>query len=269
MNTKFIFILVGILIGVGVIILGAKCLLTRREPTVVPSAMPTLTATDSHTLTPTTSGSPIVSATAALTPTPSNTRVIPIPPTFTPGPSPTPTRLPARTKAMVVGIQDSRTIEVVIEGQPLSQVFVVRLLGVEPPLLSDPWAGVAYEWLTKEVGRQVVVLESDAAERDEQGNLLRYVWKEGLMVNVAMMQRGLATTSEDAAKLNYSVDLLDAQSDARTAERGMWGPEPTSTPTPFTPTATLTTTRVLTAVLTATLAATQTPSATLESASSP
>jgi endonuclease YncB( thermonuclease family) len=177
--------------------------------------------------------------------------------------------LPARTKALVVGIQDSRTIEVVIERQPLSQVFVVRLLGVEPPLLSDPWAGVAYEWLAREIGREVVVLESDAVERDGQGNLLRYVWKEGTMVNVAMIQRGLASTTEDAAMLNYSVDLLDAQSNASNAERGLWGPAPTPTPTPFTPTATLTTTQVLTAVLTATLVVTGTPTATLESASSP
>ena len=228
----------------------------KPSPTPPPVLMasPTIYATPTHP--PTWTPRP---------PTPTNTRVIPIPPTFTPGPSPTPTRLPARTKAMVVGVQDSRTIEVVIEGQPLSQVFVVRLLGVEPPLLSDPWAGVAYEWLAEEIGREVVVLESDATERDEQGNLLRYVWKEGLMVNVAMMQRGLATTSEDAAELNYSVDLLDAQTNARSAERGLWGPAPTLTPTPFTPTATLTTTQVLTA----TLAATQTPTATLESEPSP
>ena len=72
-------------------------------------------------------------------PTPTNTRVVSIPPTFTPGPSPTPTNLPARTKALVVGIQDSRTIEVVIEGQSTNQVFTVRLLGIEPPLLGDPW----------------------------------------------------------------------------------------------------------------------------------
>jgi endonuclease YncB( thermonuclease family) len=177
--------------------------------------------------------------------------------------------LPARTKALVVGIQDSRTIEVVIEGQPLSQVFVVRLLGVKPPLLSDPWVGVAYEWLAKEIGREVVVLESDAAEQDQQGNLLRYVWKGGAMVNVVMIQRGLASTTEDAAELNYSVDLLDAQSNARTAARGLWGPAPTLTPPPFTPTATLATTETLTTGLTATLVATQTPTATLESASPP
>jgi mannan endo-1,4-beta-mannosidase len=197
-------------------------------------------------------------------PTPTNTRVVPIPPTFTPGPSPTPTRLPARTKGLVVGIQDSRTIEVVIEGQPLSRVFVVRLLGIEPPLLSDPWAGVAVEWLTQELGRQVVVLESDKVERDAQGNLLRYVWKEGLMVNVTMVQMGLANASEDAADLNYSTDLLDAEASARNAERGLWGPPPTATPT-LTPTATLTTTQVLTA----TLAGTQTTTATPRPTSSP
>jgi micrococcal nuclease len=165
---------------------------------------------------------------------------------------------------LVVGIQDSRTVEVVIEGQPLSRMFVVRLLGVEPPLLSDPWAGVAVEWLGTEVGRQVVVLESDEMERDAQGNLLRYVWKEGLMVNVTMVRQGLATASEDAADLDYSADLLDAQSSARNDERGLWGPPPTSAPT-LTPTATLTTTQVLTA----SLVATQTPTATLKPTSSP
>jgi len=197
-------------------------------------------------------------------PTPTNTRVIPILPTFTPGPSPTPTRLPVRTKGLVVGIQDSRTIEVVIEGQPLSRVFVVRLLGIEPPLLSNPWAGVAVEWLTQELGRQVVVLESDGMERDTQGNLLRYVWKEGLMVNVTMVQMGLAIASGDATDLNYSTDLLDAETSASNAERGLWGPPPTPT-TILTPTATLTTTQALTA----TLITTQTPTATLKPTSSP
>lgn len=207
--------------------------------------------------------SPTVSMTATLPPTwtphpptPTNTRVVPIPPTFTPGPSPTPTRLPARSKGLVVGIQDSRTIEVVIEGQPLSRVFVVRLQGIEPPLLSDPWAGVAAEWLTRELGRQVVVLESDKLERDDQGNLLRYVWKEGLMVNVTMVQMGLATASEGARNLSYYTDLLDAEANARTAERGLWGPAPTPTLT-TTPVVTLTATQILTA----TIVGTQTPAA--------
>jgi len=208
---------------------------------------------------PTVSITPTLPATWTLRPpTPTNTRVIPIPPTFTPGPSPTPTRLPPRSKALVVDIQDSRTIEVVIEGQPISQVFVVRLMGIEPPLLSDPWAGVSVEWLTQEVGRQVVVLESDELEQDDQGTLLRYVWKEGLMINVTMVQMGLATASENAADLNYSADLLDAEANARNAKRGLWGPPPTPTPT-ITPTATLTKTQVLTAPVTATQTSTSTP----------
>jgi endonuclease YncB( thermonuclease family) len=219
---------------------------TPKPPTAATSSPPTYVA-------------PTVAPTWTLRPpTPTYTRVVPIPPTFTPGPSPTPTRLPARVKGLVVGVQDSRTIEVVIEGQPLSRVFVVRLLGVEPPLLSDPWAGVAVEWLGQEVGRQVVVLESDEVERDAEGSLLRYVWKEGLMVNVLMVRQGLATASEDAVDLDYGADLLDAQSSARDDELGLWGPPPTTTPS-------LTTTRLLTA----TLIATQTPTATVESTISP
>ena len=225
------------------------------NPTLPTVTVSSPTATVAPTVSPTWTPRP---------PTPTYTRVVPIPPTVTPGPSPTPTRLPARAKALVIGIQDSRTIEVVIEEQPLSRVFVVRLLGVEPPLLSDPWVGVAVEWLVHEVGRQVVVLESDQMEQDAQGNLLRYVWKEGLMVNVTMVQEGLSTASEDVAELNYSADLLDAQSRAREDRRGLWGPPPTPSPT-LTPTATLTTTPVLTA----TLVATQTPTATLKPTSSP
>jgi endonuclease YncB( thermonuclease family) len=182
-------------------------------------------------------------------PTPTNTRVIPIPPTSTPGPSPTPTRLSARSKALVVGLQDSRTVEVVIDGQPLSQIYVVRLLGVEPPSLSNAWAGIAVEWLAQEVGRRVVVLESDKQERDAQGNLLRYVWREGRMVNVTMVYLGLATTSEDVASLDYGDDLLDALADAQDARRGLWGPPPTPTPPSLTPTATLTVTQSATTTI--------------------
>lgn len=208
-------------------------------------------------------------------PTPTNTRVIPIPPTVTPGPSPTPTRLPARTKALVVGIQDSRTIEVLIEGQSISRGFMVRLLGLEPPLLSAPWAEVALEWLAQETGRQVVILESDEKERDAQGNLLRYVWKDGRMINVTMLQLGLATASDDVGTLRFGADLLDAQADAQAAARGLWGLPPTFTPTPVTATATLTTTQTPTATLvvtqtpTATLTATQTATVTTRSTSSP
>jgi micrococcal nuclease len=191
-------------------------------------------------------------------PTPTSTRVIPLTLTFTPGPSPTPTRLPARGKALVLNVQDAYTLEVLMDGQPVDRVFSVRLVGVERPLLSDPWSAPAMEWLTKEVVRQVVVLESDEAERDDQGNLLRYVWKGGRMVNVTMVQLGLLTASPDAGDLRYGADLLAAQADAQSAGRGMWGPPPEATPTPG-----------LLSTLTATATITATPMAALSPTSAP
>jgi endonuclease YncB( thermonuclease family) len=195
-------------------------------------------------------------------PTPTNTRVVPIPSTYTPGPSPTPTRLPARIKALVIGVQDSRTIEVLVEGQRINQALSVRLLGVEPPLLSDPWSGVALEWLRKEVGRQVVTLEGDQIERDTQGNLLRYVWKEGHMLNVTMVQLGLGKAATQARDLYYGADLLDAQRDAQEAQRGLWGPPPTPALTLITATATLTTTQTPTSTVRVTQTAPLTPTLT-------
>jgi endonuclease YncB( thermonuclease family) len=208
-------------------------------------------------------------------PTPTNTRVIPIPATFTPGPSPTPTLLPERTKALVVGIQDSRTLEVLIEGQPVSRIFTVRLLGIESPLLSDPWSKVAFDWLARETGRQVVVLERDQVEYDAQGNLLRYVWQQGRMINVTMVQLGLATATDNVAALRFGTDLLEAQADARQARRGLWGPAPTPTPTQVSRSATLTTTQTLTTtpqatpIFTTTLTTTQAPTHTLTPAANP
>jgi len=192
-------------------------------------------------------------------PTPTSTRVIPLTPTFTPGPSPTPTRLPARSKALVVDVQDAYTLEVLLDGQPANRIFSVRLVGVERPLLSDPWSGPAVEWLAKEVIRQVVVLESDEVERDAQGNLLRYVWKEGRMVNVTMVQLGLLAASPSTGELRYGTDLLAAQADAQSARRGLWGPPPEVAATPGSP-PTITATVAITTTPMATLAPTSTPS---------
>jgi endonuclease YncB( thermonuclease family) len=203
-------------------------------------------------------------------PTPTYTLVIPPTATVTPGPSPTPTRLPARVRALVVGVEDSRTVDVFIDGQPLNRGFIVRLLGVDPPSLTDPWYPVAVEWLAQEIKFLVVVLESDEnqEERDAQGSLLRYVWKEGRMLNVEIVGLGLATMSEDVSDLAYGEDLLEAQAEAQAAERGLWGPPPTATPT-VTYTATLTGTQAptltLTITQTGTLTATQTPTATVAS----
>jgi micrococcal nuclease len=188
-------------------------------------------------------------------PTPTSTRVIPLTPTFTPGPSPTPTRFPVRGRALVVDVQDAYTLEVLMDGQPVNRIFSVRLVGVERPLLSDPWSAPAVEWLAKEVTRQVVVLESDEAERDAQGNLLRYVWKEGRMVNTTMVQLGLLIASPSAGDLRYGADLLAAQADAQSARRGMWGPPPGATAVP--------------AAITATVAITATPLATPSPTSMP
>ncbi len=194
-----------------------------------------------------------------LPPTPTSTRVIPLTATFTPGPSPTPTRFPARTRALVVNVQDAYTLEVLMDGQPASQMFSVRLLGVERPLLSDPWAAPAFEWLTKEVTRQLVVLESDEVERDAQGNLLRYVWKGGRMVNVTMVQLGLLTAAPGASSLRYGADLLAAQADAKSARRGIWGPPPEASATPG-PLPAITATVAITVTSTATLSPTLKPS---------
>jgi hypothetical protein len=94
----------GLLVCVlGTIIYGVNRRLRPQESTLVPSAMLTLTVTDSHTPTPTTSARPITSAPTTPTSTATTPTSTPTTPTSTPTNSPTttvnptPTRLPPVT----------------------------------------------------------------------------------------------------------------------------------------------------------------------------
>ncbi|HWP62109.1 MAG TPA: thermonuclease family protein [Candidatus Binatia bacterium] len=118
-------------------------------------------------------------------------------------------------------------------------------MGIDTPETVDPSSPV--EWMGPEAsaanaalvdGRQVV-LERDVSETDRYGRLLRYVWLEDpgsptgwLFVNLALVAAGFAQVVTYPPDVRYVDLFLAAQEEARTAERGLWGPGPTPTPTP-------------------------------------
>jgi micrococcal nuclease len=82
-----------------------------------------------------------------------------------------------------------------------------------------------------------VVLETDVSETDDFGRLLRYVWlppdddtaETGTatwrLVNLELVRAGLAEARDYPPDTKYS-ELLDAaESEARTARRGIWSDE--------------------------------------------
>jgi len=183
---------------------------------------------------------PANAASPSTTPTPRATRTAR--PTAAPTPAPVLGSAPTgRTEAArVLRVIDGDTIEVDRGRGPES----VRYIGVDTPETVDPRRPV--EWMGKEasdangalVDGRDVVLEFDVSETDQFGRLLRYVWVsdggDWLLVNLALVAAGFAQLTTYPPDVKY-VDLyLEAQEEARTAERGLWGELP-ATPTPATP----------------------------------
>lgn len=177
-------------------------------------------------------------------PTPTSTRVVPAT-VFTPGPTPTITPIPDIVRALVVNIIAGDTIEVVMDGDPQARTYKVRYLGIEAPPNSPsvPWGVVAFETNLRLTNGKVVRLERDQSEADEEGRLLRYVFVGDKLLSVTLTEQGLARARVTEPDTRFKAEILEAESQAKRAEAGVWGPPPTPTPKPIlTQKATLTTT---------------------------
>jgi hypothetical protein len=90
----------------------------------------------------------------------------------------------------VVSAIDSVTLE-------LADGASVRLRGLEPPA-SGACAGQAADVLASLVVDGEVILVQKGPDLDAEGNLLRYVERDGLDIGLRMIQRGLVTASDEA-----------------------------------------------------------------------
>ncbi|MCH8205920.1 MAG: thermonuclease family protein [Chloroflexi bacterium] len=127
-------------------------------------------------------------------------------------------------EARVVGVVDGATIEVDIGGQ----LFRVRYLGVEiaQPAQSDA-PSLSQEALAFNrflVEGRTVEIERGSTEADSAGNLLRYVYVDGEMVNKALLTNGYATVSNFPGDFEYKMEFLAAEEKAKASARGIWAP---------------------------------------------
>lgn len=68
-----------------------------------------------------------------------------------------------------------------------------------------------------------VTLEFDEKRRDADGRWLAYVYdREGAMVNLALVRRGLALVEFDRENRRHLATLREAEGEARAAGRGIW-----------------------------------------------
>ena len=72
-------------------------------------------------------------------------------------------------------------------------------------------------------GREVE-LERGLVESDPLGNLLRYVYVDGEMVNRALLINGYATVSRFPSSFQHQTAFLITEQGAKSSQRGLWGP---------------------------------------------
>ena len=126
----------------------------------------------------------------------------------------------------MVNVLDGVTIEVESDGRR----YRVRYLGVQIPA-DGPSDGAAHataedalEFNRFLVEGKVVQLEKDAVDADPTGNLLRYVFVGGEMVNTALLTNGYATVSDSPPSFRYETEFSIAEENAKADQRGIWTP---------------------------------------------
>ena len=125
---------------------------------------------------------------------------------------------------------DSRTVASVADGDTLSLAdgARVRLVQIDAPELGGECYSRA---AARELRRLTPVGASVSLEADRRldavdryGRLLRYVWRNGVNVNLELVRRGAATVwLYDGDRGKYAARLLAAARQARAERRGVWG----------------------------------------------
>lgn len=230
---------------------------TTAQP-VSPPATPTDTPARPRSAIGTPATLPTAAPPTAVKPT--NTLVMANPWTPTPVPSATP--LPAQTLALVVKVISAGAVEVVLEGDLLQKTYIVRLIGVDAPAdpPADPWGVVAVEKLNGLLANKVVRLVQDTTAINPAGELPRYLYLGDTLINRELLETGLAKSAFSAPDVALKEELEAAAQESQGKTAGVWGPDPTVTPT-FTATPNISATVALTGTpaLTVTATVTTTP----------
>jgi len=104
----------------------------------------------------------------------------------------------------------------------LSDGEEVRLLGINAPETGERCYEEAKEGLQDMVLGKQITLESDVEDKDEYGRALRYVYADGVFVNLEMVRLGFAHKYEYGPNVEYSTLFEQAESEAKQNEGCLW-----------------------------------------------
>lgn len=98
----------------------------------------------------------------------------------------------------------------------------VRYIGIDTPEEGAPFYQEAAEANRRLVEGKTVRLEMDTSNGDRYGRLLRYVYRDDVMVNLELVKQGLAEAKAYPPDTKYQTQLEAAELEARAAGLGMW-----------------------------------------------
>ncbi len=121
---------------------------------------------------------------------------------------------------------DGDTVEI---SPAIGGIEDVRFIGVDTPETVDPSESVepygpqASTFTKAQLEGERVALEFDEEREDQYGRLLAYVHVGGQMFNEALLRQGYAQLYVVPPNDKYEPRFRQAQQQARTAGRGIWG----------------------------------------------
>jgi micrococcal nuclease len=130
--------------------------------------------------------------------------------------------------------EDSFLVTEVVDGDTLKvrdkagDLYTVRLIGIDTPETVHPRRqsecfGLEASLKLKELAEGAYVeMEKDVSETDRYGRLLRYIYKDGVLINEVMVREGYAFSARFPPDVNYAELFDDAQRDAYENKRGLW-----------------------------------------------
>lgn len=107
----------------------------------------------------------------------------------------------------------------------------IRLLLIDTPEIKRSGSSAEAECYGNEAAAYVagrlpvgtaVRLEAGIVDRDQFGRLLRFVWLGDELLNETIVREGFATRYRPAEETRFVDRIIEAESDARAARRGMW-----------------------------------------------
>jgi endonuclease YncB( thermonuclease family) len=127
---------------------------------------------------------------------------------------------PPGDEAVVVRVFDGDSL--IAELEDGSEVEV-RLLGINAPEGSECHGDAARDTLGQLVEAATITMVSDAEQTDQFDRLLRYLYVDGLNVNLALIANGDAIALQGDHSLD--ADFVDMAASAAAVDRGLWAPD--------------------------------------------